>query len=158
MREKTNSIDTVFAASLLCVFAASVLMVLLLGTRIYNSMSSASDLAYQDRISMSYIAEKLRHADKTGAVYVGEFDGINAIYLETEDRETTYQTILYYYDGWLCELFCEKGSEFQKTDGTKITHAEAVHFSEAGSGLFDVEVIDLSGNTSHLTIYLRSGG
>lgn len=157
-REKTYTIDTVFIIVLFCVFTTSVLIVLLLGTRIYKSMSDSSEIAYAERTCMSYIAEKLRHGDSEGSVYVGEFDGLNAIYIETEYDEITYNNILYFNDGWLCELFCDKGAEFVRTDGTKIIEAESVSFTESGSGLFCVEATDLSGNTSRLNISLRSGG
>lgn len=157
-REKMNTIDTAFAIALLCMFAASVLMVLLLGTRIYTSMTTATDDSYNERTCLSYIAEKLRHGDKASAVSVGTFDGLNAMMIETEDNHTTYETILYYYDGWLRELFFEKGTSFLKTDGTKIIEAQSVKFTEVKSGLFSVKAVDLKGNTSSLNIFLRSEG
>lgn len=157
-REKTYTVDTVFIIVLFFVFTSSVLIVLMLGTRIYNSMSDSSEIAYSERTCMSYIAEKLRHGDREGSTYVGEFDGLNALYIETDYDGITYNNILYFNDGWLYELFCDKGAEFVRTDGTKIIEAESVSFAEAHSGLFCIEAIDLDGNKSRLNISLRSGG
>ena len=157
-KEKAYTVDTVFIIVLFFVFTTSVLVVLMLGTRMYNSMSDSSAIAYSERTCMSYIAEKLRHGDSDGSVYVDNFDGLNALYIETQYDDTTYSNILYFNDGWLYELFCDKGAKFVRTDGTKIIEAESVNFTEIGSGLFCVEATDLNGNKSSLNISLRSGG
>ena len=157
-KNRAYSADTLLVIALICAFTASVIMVLLLGIRIYNSITRASELAYSERTCMSYISEKLRHGDANGAVYVGKFDGLNAIYIDSAYGDTVYNDILYCYDGYLNELFCEKGEEFYKTDGTEIIGAESVSFTEPKAGLIYVEAVDLSKNTDRLYISLRSGG
>jgi len=107
---------------------------------------------------MSYIAEKFRHNDVKDSVYVGEFDGLNALFLDTEEKGVVYCDIIYCYDGWIWELYCERGLDFLRTDGTKVIEAKSVSFRDLGSGLFYVEATDLDGKTSKLNICLRSGG
>ena len=158
MKRKETRLDTIIVLVLLCVFAASVLMTLLLGTRIYSSMSKSSALAYNERTCMSYLAEKLRHNDTRDSVYIGEFDGLNAVFLDTEANSVMYSDIIYCYDGWLWELYCEKDAPFSRTDGTKVIEAESVSFGEPEAGLFHIEATDMSGKDSCMFICLRSGG
>lgn len=157
-REITYAPDHILFIILICAFTASVLMVLMLGIRIYTSTADASERLHNARTSTFYIAEKLRHGDERDAVYVADFDGLNALYIESSYDDAVYTNILYYSNGWLNELFCEKGADFDRSDGTKIIETGAVTFSEPSPGLFDVETVDLSGNISRLNICLRSGG
>lgn len=156
--EKHYSPETPFIALLICAFAGAVLLVLVLGTRIYSSMSSASERAYYERTVFSFAAEKLRQGDVAGAVSVGDFDGLNALYLESELGGTVYTSILYCYDGWLYELFCEKGLDFSREDGTKILQAASVRFSEEAPRLIHIASTDEAGHVRGLSIHLRSGG
>lgn len=158
MKRKETHIDTIIVLILLCVFSASVLMTLLFGTNIYFSMSDSSRIAYNERTCMSYIAEKFRHNDVKDSVHVGEFDGLNALFLDTEEDGVIYSDIIYSYDGWIWELYSEKGLDFLPTDGTKVIEAKSVSFQDLASGRFCVEATDLNGKTSKLTICLRSGG
>lgn len=156
--EKRHSPEAPFIALLICAFAASVLFVLVLSTRIYSSMTEASERAYYERTLLSFAAEKLRHGDMKGAVSVGEFDGLNALYLESELGGTVYTSILYCYDGWLYELFCEKGLEFSREAGTRILPAASVRFFAEPRGLIYIESTDKMGRVRGLSVHLRSGG
>ncbi len=159
MRRNTAAApDTLILTVLACAFAASVLLVLLLGAGIYQSAASSSDAAYSERVCTSYIAEKLRHGDENGAVSLGSFDGGEALFLESDDGGVRYTTIIYSHDGWLWELFCEKGADFSREDGVKIIEVRAVHFSEAEPGLFSIEAVGPGGAANRRTIHLRSGG
>lgn len=155
---KTYSTDKLLFIALMCAFTASVLMVLLLGVRIYKSISSSSELTYSERTCISYVAEKIRHNDENGMVYVSDFDGLNALYLESKNDNGTYTDILYCNDGWLYELFCEKGAKFSRADGTQIINADSVSFSETEPGFFYIEVTNPKGYISRLNVSLRSGG
>lgn len=158
---KKTKIKAVCTAAVLLLFFAftiSVLFVLMLLTQSYRSAAVSSELSYSERTCISYISEKLRHGDSEGAVYVGKFDGVNALFIDTVFGDVPYSSIIYFYNGWLCELFCEKGADFRLADGTRIIETKAVSFSELQPSLFYIEVTNLSGKTDKLHIFLRSGG
>lgn len=157
MKEKTTSVDTLFIVVLLCAFAASVLMVLLLGARVYGSSSKIASESYNRRTCAAYISEKLRHGDAAGAMATGTFDGCSALIFTSEVNGTAYCDILYSCDGWLRELTCEKGVPFRREDGIKIVETGSVVFSEPESGLVKVEMTEQNGKSSGLVYYLRSG-
>jgi hypothetical protein len=153
-----HAADAVLTIILIVAFAASVLLVLLFGTRIYRSMSAGAESAYDERTCAAYLAEKLRHGDERGAVRLGSFDGAEALYIDSEYDGVVYSQILYCYDGWVWELLCEKDAVFSKTDGTKLIPARAVQFSEPSPGLFYIEAVGLDGEVGGLYVSLRSGG
>ena len=158
MKERTSSVDTLFVIVLLCAFTAWVLLVLLLGARVYGSMTQKAERAYDRRTCAAYVAEKLRHGDSAGAVETGSFDGCSALYLTTDVGGTDYSDILYYYNGWLWELSCEKGASFSREDGTKVVETGAVVFSEPADGVVSAEITDTNGRAQGVTYRLRSGG
>lgn len=150
--------NTVIAISLFITFIASVLLVVLLGIKSYHSVCDVSELTFNERTCLAYITDKLRHGDCEGAVRVGEFDGLNAIYIDSEYEGVLYNNIIYFYDGWLYEIYCEKDARFFKTDGSKIAEASSVVFSEPKSGLLLIEVTDTNGSKGKFHLYVRSEG
>lgn len=158
MKERTSSIDTLFIVVLLCAFTASVLMVLLLGAQVYGSASKTASAAYARRTCAAYINEKLRHGDLESAVETGEFDGCSALMLTMDTGGASYSDILYYCDGWLWELTCEKGARFTRADGVKIVETGPVVFSSPKPGLIKAEITEQNGGADGLVYALRSGG
>ena len=157
-RETANAADTLLFVALSCAFAASALLVLLLGTRVYKSIAAAADLTYGARVCTSYVAEKLRHGNQAGAVSIGVFDGGEALILESTHDAIAYTTLIYHEDGWLWELFCEKGAPLTRQDGTKIIGVDSLCFSEVKPGVFSIEAVGADGKKSSLCLTLRSGG
>ena len=158
MKERTSSVDTLFIVVLLCAFTASVLLVLLLGARVYGSMSKSAAKTYDRRTCAAYVTEKLRHGDSAGDVETGSFDGCSALYLTSEVDGTAYSDILYYYDGWLWELSCEKGAAFTRTDGVQVIETGTVVFSGPADGVVSAAITDMNGQQEGVTYRLRSGG
>lgn len=158
MKERSSSIDTLFVVVLLCAFAGAVLLSLLLGARVYGAMNKNAGKTYNRRTCAAYITEKLRHGDSAGAVETGSFDGCSALYLTTQAGGTDYSDILYYYNGWLWELNCEKGTAFTRTDGVRVVETGPVTFSGPENGVVTAGVTDMNGQQQGVTYRLRSGG
>ena len=144
-------------AGLACGFAGSVLMVLLLGAGVYRSATASSDAAHSERICTAYIAEQLRHSDEVDAVSLEQFDGGEALFLESGE-DPGYVTIIYSHDGWLWELFCQRESGFSREDGVKIVRAGEVLVTEEGRGIFSIRATGTDGAVSRRMVVLRSGG
>ena len=158
MKERTSSVDTLFVVVLFCAFTASVLLVLLLGARVYGAMTKTAAQTFDRRTCAAYVTEKLRHGDSTGAVETGVFDGCSALYLTTDANGMAYSDILYYYNGWLWELNCEKSASFTRTDGVQVVEAGTVVFSGPTDGVVTAAITDMDGQEQGVTYRLRSGG
>jgi hypothetical protein len=156
-----HHIDGVFVLLLFGVFAACVLMVLLTGAGSYQRLTERDAHSYDQRICVQYLAARVRHADTTGGVFVGTFDGKpeeagDTLFLaETLDGET-YWTRIYYYDGYVRELFTAADGEFEPEDGDPVLTAQSLSFS-LKDGLLTAETADADGEAAELTLALRSG-
>jgi len=153
MATKSSSlkIDTVFALMIFCVFAISVFLVLILSGSTYRNMVDTAAYGQNERIALSYIRTKVRQADVSGAVSVTDFRGANALTITQHDFGLV--TRIFYYDGWLRELFAEVGFDdhFYPVDGTPLLRVDSFYFAELDGGLLYV-------GTDHgsITLFLRT--
>ena len=152
-----NRIDTVFVLLIFSVFALSVLMVLMLGARIYNNMTDMTREGQDERTLLSYIWTKVKNNDKAGSVYVGEFCGLSALCIDEKFDETPYRTVVYQYDGWVYELFSETGIEFLPEDGIKVMMIDDLKFEEYEYGLIKISTGETSLLLSPRAGYANAG-
>ena len=144
-------IDTIFVLIIFCIFAISVLMVLMFGASIYQHMTEISRENQDERTVLSYIRTKVRSCDETGSVYVGEFQGLPALCYDEEYDGIKYQTVIYHYNGWVNELFSEVDLDFDPEDGTRIMELDDLSFKALDHGL-----IMVSAGTKDLLLLPRS--
>jgi len=121
-------IDTVFVVIIFCVFAVSVLMVLLLGARVYRNMIQTSREGQDERIVLSYIWTKVKNTDDFENIYVGDFHGIPTLSIDEEIGGLSYSTLIYHFDGWVYELFSETNLDFFPEDGIRIARIDSLSF------------------------------
>ena len=139
MRTTRNSrIDTVFVLIIFCVFAISVLLVLMLSASIYKNMTDISREGYDDRTGLSYIWTKVKNNDNVGRIHIGDFNGSPALCFDEVFSDVTYQTMVYFYNGWICELFSEEGLDFLLEDGAQIIQIDDLTFDELEYGIIKV--------------------
>jgi hypothetical protein len=141
-----HRIDTIFVLLIFCVFAISVLMVLMLGANTYENVTKMTRDGREDLSVLSYIWTKVKNYDDAGCIYIGDFNGISALYIEEVYGETIYYTAVYQYDDWLYELFCEFGVDLFPEDGSPIIRLDDLTFTEYKGGLIEVS----SGNRNLL--------
>lgn len=155
-----HSIDKVFVWILFVMFAILVGTVLLLGVNHYKSLVKRNKEAYNERIAMDYIAEKVRHNDVDNGILVsdsfGKKDEISTLHMYQKTEEDCYEIRIYYYNGYIRELFTLKGIEVQPEDGNPILKADSLKFS-LNKHKLRMECIDEDGVSSVLSLYLRSG-
>ena len=141
-----NKIDTVFVLIIFSVFALSVLMVLMLGARVYKKATDITSEAQSDRTLLSYMWTKVKNGDKSGSVSAGEFYGIPALCFDEVISGTQYRTVIYQYDGWVYELFSEYSlftetdpeQQFKPVDGVRVMRIDDLSVEEAAYGLIKV--------------------
>ena len=163
MKYKHNhSTDVVFALVLFGVFAATVLLVLMSGAGAYKGIANVLDEQYEERVCVNYIAAKVRHFDKAGAVSTGEFAGCEALFFDEEYDGCLYRTAIYWYDedgdgdGKIMEVFYEDGVELDASAGEEIINAKALTFENVRDDLLRVTCTGKNGHTDTLLVGLRS--
>ena len=155
-RQKHHVIDFIFPVALFFVFAVSALIVVLLATRIYQSTTEDSQEHYTSRTALSYISEKVRQNDESGAVSIGTLDGSDCLILTQKSGTTAYATYIYEYDGFLRELSVKEGSEPSPSAGEKILEADSFQSDTVADGLFRFTVTTPQSNDHSVTVGIKS--
>jgi hypothetical protein len=145
-------IDTVFVLIIFCIFAVSVLMVLMLGASIYQNMTEISRQQQNERTVLSYIRTKVRSNDENGRIYIDQFNGLPALVYDDEFDGRQFRTAIYHYNGYIYELYSEVGLEFSPDQGTQILPLDSISFETLEDGL-----IRVSAGTKSIILHIRTG-
>lgn len=130
MKERTSRLTDFAALMLFAVGAVCVLLVLLLGAKVYRNLVHDSNEHFEDRTAVQYVITRVRQAE---TVEIAEFDGCQALVIPEEINGETYLTRVYLYDGYLRELFCAADAALSAKDGEKLIPAEELCFQIDGT-------------------------
>lgn len=137
------------------VFAICILAVLFSGAGTYERLVERQQNGYVMRTVPQYITTKVRQADVSCGVSVGEFGGVTALELTELIGDEEYITRIYCYDGYLRELFSAASGSFQPGDGERILEAEQAEFSIEENCL-RITITGTDGVKTELKLTLRS--
>jgi len=132
-------IDTVFVLLIFSVFAVSILIVLMLSASIYQNIAEMSEEGADERLALSYVWTKVKISNDAGIVNVADFDGESALIIDEFIGDRHFQTIIFYEDGWLLELFSEKGFGLNRSDGSRVLRVPKLEFEAIEYGLIKVK-------------------
>ncbi|MEG2173914.1 MAG: DUF4860 domain-containing protein [Oscillospiraceae bacterium] len=151
-----NMLDLLLSLALLCVFAASSLMVVIIGANTYGRTASGMEANFSLHTSLSYLSEKLRQNDTSGTVSIENLGASPALVLTQERSGSTYRTYIYYFDGALCELFARAEVDARPESGQRIATLSAFSVEEMQDGLYRLCCAGTDGAKSSTLVYLRS--
>lgn len=151
-----NSVVGIFAMALFGLFAASVLMVLMLGAKSYQGLVTTTKESYEERICLQYIATKVSHYSGDGAVSVTQFGDGGALVLKETLDGWDYVTYLYLHDGQVKELFCEADVELGPDAGFAIMDVEGLTIGLSQENLLYLTCTG-SGGTAELYLEIQDG-
>lgn len=147
-----HHMDGLLMLLLFGVFAACVLSVLLTGARAYRGLTERDQAAYDRRTCVQYIATRVRQGDVLDGLTVEPFGDTTAL-CTTQDG---YVTRVYWYDGYLMELYAGEDAELNPEDGERIMPLESLRLSME-DGLLTAEIGVAEGVVDTLRLSLRSG-
>lgn len=154
--KRGHSWDVVLTMVLFGVFAGSVLLVLMLGAKSYQSVSASMKESYEERTCLQYIATKMGHYSGENAVSVVEFGDGSALALREDIEGCAYVTYLYLYDGYAMELFCEEDLNLAPDAGFYIMEVGDLAFAQVTDALVRLTCTG-SGGTAQLYVGLHLG-
>ncbi len=140
---------------LFAIYILSCMMLLIIGIRTYRSMRDNGEYANEMRLSLGYVANKLRSEDRQGAVFISDRAGIETLVIR-HDYEIPCETHLYFCDGALYESFVVEGAETDPLSGTRLAAVKAFGADVSGDKV-RISVTDMQGISRELNIKLRSG-
>jgi len=127
-----------------CVFAVSVLIVLILAASSYQRMTDISRDGQDERTILSYIWTKVKSGDDAGMIHVGEFDGIPALFYDEMIGDTLFRTAIYSYNGWVRELFSNPEFGLSPNDGMQLIELDNLSFDILDNGIIVIKAGDQS--------------
>lgn len=144
------------ALLLFSVFALCVLMVLLTGADAYQRLTERGQASYTNRTAAQYIVTKLRQADRLDGISVCDFEGQDALVVREKIGGDIYETRIYYYDGYLWELFAQAEGDYHPEDGEKLFEAGELLLDREGAELY-IRLQTAEGDWEELAFFCRSG-
>ncbi len=138
----------------LLLFALLAMLLTTMGVSVYKGVVGGSERNYEKRMTVSYISNRVRRADRAGSVRVGKFGGSDALLLDSEYNGVQYVTKIYYYEGFICELFCPADYEVDAKGGTALIPAQRFSVSP-GDGFVTVTVANEFDDVSSAVIALK---
>lgn len=118
-----HSAETLLTLGVFSVFAILAVLLTLMGARAYRSIAGRMEENNALRSSLSYVANKVRAGDIAGGVSLEERGGMQVLCLSETSGGTTFETLLFFADGWLREYAAVggRGDALLPTDGEQVT-------------------------------------
>ena len=163
-------IPVLFVLTLFLLLSALSISVIIAGSTVYEKISENMDNNYDRRVTFSYLSTKIRQNDSAGSIYVEKkYDpvnnkDVNMIAIKETDQffGDEYVTYIYYYDGYIRELFFELESDGKTVDfeldwGDEIIKAEGFdfYFSDENDKI-EMSLTDSEGQIQCTKVFLRS--
>lgn len=136
IKENNQSYQFIFILLLFFIIAIISLMVILLGKDIYSSINEDRISNYEKRVSLSYVANKIRQSDKENNIRIENLNGINAIVINEKYDEAVYETWIYHYDNAIYEMFTDEGVKFNLDDGMRIMEIDNFNIELINDNLY----------------------
>lgn len=141
---------------ILGMFAAAALFLVNIGVQVYKNVVTANNDNFELRTSLSYLATRVRQADAAGSVEIRDIDGVKVLVLGEESSEGSFETCLYFWDGYLYEHFMEKGGRFEPGYGMETFEAASFEMEETQAGQLHFTAKNSAGDTEELYLTLRT--
>lgn len=155
LQQKTTKLTGLLALTVFALFAACLLLVLLLGARVYKRQTDDGLHSYARRTVAQYLATRVRQGDVSGAVAVEPFGEETALVLTEQVGGEALCTRIYCREGWLWELYTPASSTPHPQDGQRLLPVKSLTFALEHPRL-TARFTDESGQTGQLVWCLRT--
>lgn len=149
------SIQFIFIMLLFLIIVILSVMIINLGKEIYISINNDRTNNYELRVSLSYISNKIRQADKENMVDIRDFNGNQAIVIKETYDGLSYENWIYYNENNIYEILIDEGQSFGIYDGMKVLEADNFDISKINDNLYKISVEE-EGRSSDLVLSLYS--
>lgn len=133
---KQFSFQLIFVMLLFLIIVILSVMIILHGQNIYKNINDDRSRNFEKRVSLSYVANKLRQSDKENSVRMEDHRNIHALVISEVYDEDNYETWIYYYNNGLYELFTAEGIPFNPDDGMKIMDIDSFSIERLNDKLY----------------------
>jgi hypothetical protein len=96
----------------------------------YKNIIELTQKNADEQIALSFIWTKVKNGDELNKVYLTDFQDVPALCIEENLDGYDYFTMIYHYDGWIREMFYEKGYPLSLKDGSQIMKASSFQLEQ----------------------------
>ena len=153
--KNNHSLSTVFLFSLIIIFALFVFMVAMLGMKSYHKVVENAEQSYQARSSILYVVNKLRSMDKEYTVAIEACDGIEVLVLKEIIDNESYETLIYYAQGALREIFKKTDTDTDLSLGDEVVSINDFTVKIIGDMVY-FSITDLNDKTYETHVLMQS--
>ena len=156
LTSKSRKIDSFFVMILFFLFAITAAILVLIGVRQYQVTADSMNYNYEMRTATSYLREKVRQNDSHASISVCDIDGVSALSLKSTVNGQVYYTYIYYYDGYLRELYVQADSSYTLSAGQQIIEISGFELSMTTDRLINATIKDTWGGTTDICLSVNS--
>lgn len=150
--ENKHIVDVLFVLALFCLFAIYAILLIIVGARVYQKTVNRMEDNFNVRTPFSYISEKIRQADQSGALEAGTIGDYDALIIHEELQGKEYCTYIYAQDGSLKELFTAKDNSLAPSAGQAIVPINDFKITSLSDTLYLISFTDTDGKQLNMTI------
>ena len=153
----TKQFDKVFVLTLLTLFAATSLILVLIGAKQYRYVTNRMNQNFNTRTTAAYLTEKIRQNDIKNTISITDLQGCEALSIHSAGENYDYTTYIYCYEGFLRELVVTKGSVYSLSSGQPITEITNFRLTLYNNSLLKAELETTPGEKLSLYFHIQSG-
>lgn len=153
---KSWIIHIICILAILGIFAISSLLLVNVGVQVYKNIVLNNTENFKLRTSLSFVATKIRQFDEKDAITVEERQGTPVLVLKEEVDGIVYHTMIYFYEGKLCELYQEEGAEQELSYGQEVTEINEFIIEQPKDNLVKLTAKDIDGETESLYVNIQT--
>jgi hypothetical protein len=160
MKNKKNSgqpVQFLFTMLLFFVLTVCSVFTISIGAKVYKNIDARMNENFTETTALSYISNKVKQADESGAISILTMENIQLLKIEQEYYDVKYDTLIYFKDGNINELFVSKDSQYTLDDGVRIMEGKGLSFSMLENNLLKVETTGENGNSISLALRSEDG-
>lgn len=155
---RKHSVQSIFVVILFCLFAASLMLILVSGAGVYERVVSDMGTNYDSRTATSYIFNKIHSADTGNSISLDKFGDGDALLLMEEIDNIKYCTYIYCYDGKLMELFSRYDQTIEPAYGTSIMDINSMEILKKSGTLYSFNIITAENRSDSLYVHIHASG
>lgn len=140
--ENRYMVDILFVLTLFCVFALCSILLIAVGTKVYQNTVDDMATHFTSATSLSYITEKIRQNDESGRIDIQTFGDTDSLVFLSEYNGSQYYTYIYSYSGYLKELFAPCDIALTPEAGRNILKISEFNITELKDGLYEITLVD----------------
>lgn len=154
LNSEPKRVDVFFILGLFALFALTTFVVIIIGAGQYKKTADSMDQNYESRTVTSYLEEQIHQHDSGDGISIVDFEGSKAIAMKSVENGENYTTFIYYYDGYIRELYVGDDALYVASSGQKIIEVNSFEPSIMKDGL--IQVIFTDTNDLEYSVYLNT--